>query len=57
MNTSMNIAASGLKAAETQLEVRAHNIANMNTEDFKGSRAIQAEQSQGTRIAAIEKSG
>ncbi|MEO6699296.1 MAG: flagellar hook-basal body complex protein, partial [Paraperlucidibaca sp.] len=40
---SFRIALSGLNAASTQLDVTAHNIANVNTAGFKSSRALFAD--------------
>ena len=40
---SFRIALSGLNAAQSHLDVTAHNIANVNTTGFKGSRAAFAD--------------
>ena len=40
---SFRIALSGLNAASAHLDVTAHNIANVNTTGFKGSRAAFAD--------------
>jgi flagellar basal-body rod protein FlgG len=57
MDTTMQAAVSGIIAAETQVDVRANNIANINTAGFKGSRADQASTLAGTKIASISESG
>ena len=44
---SMDIAASAMRAAGVRIGVSAHNIANINTPDYKAQRAIHKEQSTG----------
>jgi flagellar basal body rod protein FlgC len=42
MNSTSAIALSGLAAAQLGLQVSAHNIANLNTADFRRQQAIQS---------------
>ena len=58
MNPAMSAAVSGMLTQQTRLDVHAHNIANVNTPDFKASRLTQSEASGlgGTQVASIEES-
>lgn len=47
---------SGIRAAATKAAVRSHNIANINTPGFKGSRVIQTESESGPTVSSIQKS-
>lgn len=47
MSSAMGIALSGLRAFETKLSVNANNIANVNTNGFKKSRASMQEAANG----------
>lgn len=47
MSSAMGIALSGLRAFETKLAVNANNIANVNTDGFKKSRASMQEAANG----------
>lgn len=47
MASITSIALSGMQAAQTQLNVAAHNVANMNTEGFRRQLVQQTPQAQG----------
>jgi flagellar basal body rod protein FlgG len=47
MASISSIALSGMNAAQTQLNVSAHNVANLSTEGFKRQEAVQSEQTGG----------
>lgn len=47
MSSAMGIALSGLRAFETKLAVNTNNIANVNTDGFKKSRASMQEAAEG----------
>ena len=47
------IALSGMNAAQTQLNVSAHNIANINTAGFKRQEVTQTAQAQGGVNASV----
>ena len=52
-----SIAASGLRAASTQLEASAHNVANVSTDGFRPVRTVTTAQREGgvsARIAPAE---
>lgn len=52
-----SIAASGLRAASTQVEASAHNVANVSTAGFRPVRTVSEAQREGgvsTRIAPAE---
>jgi flagellar hook protein FlgE len=53
MASITSIALSGMSAAQTQLNVSAHNIANMNTDGFKRQQVTQTAQAQGGVSAAV----
>jgi flagellar basal body rod protein FlgG len=55
MSDLLSIAASGIQAANTELNVTANNIANMNTPGFKPSRVdLAAAPSGGVDVVRIE---
>ncbi|HOE78670.1 MAG TPA: flagellar basal body rod C-terminal domain-containing protein [Smithellaceae bacterium] len=54
MSTSFNIALSALRALDIKMDVNAHNIANVNTDGFKRSRAHMLEEEQGGIRVTIE---
>jgi flagellar basal body rod protein FlgG len=47
MASISSIALSGMNAAQTQLNVSAHNVANLSTEGFKRQQTVQTEQAGG----------
>lgn len=47
MGSISSIARSGLNAAQQRLDVAAHNIANMNTENFRALEVVQQTQEGG----------
>ena len=47
MASISSIALSGMNAAQTQLNVSAHNVANLSTEGFRRQEAGQSEQTGG----------
>lgn len=53
MASITSIALSGMNAAQTQLQASAHNIANMNTADFRRQQVTQAAQAQGGVTASV----
>jgi flagellar hook protein FlgE len=58
MTVSSSLAAlSGLMATNTKHNVTAHNVANINTDEFQAQRANQVENSptQGTSISDIQR--
>ena len=57
MNSIPSISLSGLNAAQTQLRVAAHNIANLNTADFHRQEVTQSTQSGGGVRAEIGRAG
>ena len=44
MNSISSISSSGMAAAQTRLQTSAHNIANLQTEDFKRQQVEQTTQ-------------
>ncbi len=56
MASISNIALSGMRAAQTQLGVSAHNVANVATEGFKRQTVVQTEQPDGGVSAAVTRS-
>jgi flagellar basal-body rod protein FlgC len=54
MSTAFGIALSALSAFDRKLDVNAHNIANINTDNFKKSRAHMQEAAQGGVQVTIE---
>lgn len=60
MNSLPSIALSGMHAAQTALDVSAHNVANLGTPGFKRQQVEQQEVSGGgvsTRITRSEQTG
>ncbi len=56
--SSLKASESGIRASAEKNSVRAHNIANINTEGFSGSRVVQASVlPSGTKVASIDKTG
>ena len=53
MASITSIALSGMNAAQTQLNASAHNIANMNTANFRRQEVTQTAQAQGGVSAAV----
>jgi len=49
MNISSSAAVSGMEAASLRLDNTAHNVANVNTREFKPQRLAQAETAQSTQ--------
>jgi flagellar basal body rod protein FlgG len=47
MTTLAHIALSGMNAARAQLDVAAHNIANLNTPGFRRHEVVQQSQAEG----------
>jgi len=56
MASISSIALSGMNAAQTQLNVSAHNVANLSTEGFKRQGVVQAEQPGGGVKATVTRS-
>jgi len=56
MASISSIALSGMHAAQTQLDVSAHNVANLSTEGFKRQEVVQTEQAGGGVSAAVTRS-
>ena len=54
MSTSFNIALSALRALDIKMDVNAHNIANVNTDGFKRSRAHMLEEEHANLILLTE---
>jgi len=50
------IALSGMQAAQTQMNVAAHNVANMSTEGFKRQKVELTPQSQGGVASTVSTS-
>jgi flagellar hook-associated protein FlgK len=60
MNSISSISVSGMAAAQTRLHTSAHNIANLQTDDFKRQQVEQTAESAGgvsTTLSRAEKSG
>lgn len=53
ITNALNNGLSGMRAAQSALDVSSHNIANMNTQGFKPQQIIQSENSTGGVNAAI----
>jgi flagellar basal body rod protein FlgG len=53
MSSISKIALSGMNAAQTQLDVAAHNLANLSTEGFKRQSVVQTEQTGGGVKATV----
>lgn len=51
-----SIALSGMNAAQTQLNVAAHNVANVNTEGFKRQQVSQTTQTGGGVASSVSSS-
>lgn len=56
MNVVSSISLSGMNAAQTRLQVSAHNIANLNTQDFTRQEVAQSTASGGGTFAAVRSS-
>lgn len=52
MNSATSIAYNGLQAFSTSLQVTAHNVANLNTADFRVSRTVLQE-NKGGGVSAL----
>ncbi len=50
----LGVAASGLSTAELRLDAAAHNVANLQTEDFRPVRVVQTEVATGGSTARID---
>ncbi|WP_210546712.1 flagellar basal body rod protein [Rhodoferax sp. PAMC 29310] len=60
MNSISSISVSGMAAAQTRFHTSAHNIANLQTDDFKRQQVEQTAESAGgvsTTLSRAEKSG
>lgn len=60
MNSISSIANSGMAAAQTRLQTSAHNIANLQTDDFHRQQVRQTPQSSGgvsTSLSRSEQTG
>ena len=57
MSSISSIATAGMQAAQKQLNVSAHNIANMQTPGFKRQQIEQTAQSRGGVAAAVKATG
>ena len=55
MISAIHTALSGLTAFGKQLEVSAHNVANVNTDGFKGSRTDFVEEQSGGVLPVVQK--
>jgi len=53
MASVSSISLSGMNAAQTQLNVAAHNVANLNTEGFTRQQTVLTEQAEGGVSAAV----
>jgi len=47
MDSVYNIALGSLRAAATRLNTSAHNVANVNTEEFRPHKVVQGDQASG----------
>lgn len=56
MASISSIALSGMNAAQTQLNVSAHNVANLSTEGFKRQQTVQTEQPDGGVKTSVKRS-
>lgn len=56
MASISSIALSGMNAAQTQLNVSAHNVANLSTEGFKRQQTVQTEQPDGGVKTSVTRS-
>ncbi|MBR7777426.1 flagellar basal body protein [Undibacterium rugosum] len=56
ITNALNSGLSGMRAAQTALDVSSHNIANMNTQGFKPQQIIQSENGTGGVSTAIRAS-
>ena len=55
INSTSSIALSGLKAAQTRLDVSAHNIANLQTGDFRRQEVRQESTPGGGTRATVQR--
>lgn len=55
MNITSSVSLSGMNAAQTRLQVSAHNIANLNTQNFTRQEVIQSSATAGGTLAAISR--
>jgi len=53
MTSVSSISLSGMNAAQTQLNVAAHNVANLNTDGFTRQKTVLTQQAQGGVSAAV----
>ncbi|NDI84061.1 flagellar basal body protein [Undibacterium crateris] len=53
ITNALNNGLSGMRAAQSALDVSSHNIANMNTQGFKPQQIIQSENSTGGVSTAV----
>jgi flagellar hook protein FlgE len=53
MTSVSSISFSGMNVAQTQLDVAAHNVANLNTEGFTRQQTVLTEQTDGGVSAAV----
>jgi len=56
MNVVSSISLSGMNAAQTRLQVSAHNIANLNTQDFTRQEVTQSTATGGGTLATVRSS-
>jgi flagellar hook protein FlgE len=54
MASTSSIALSGMQAAQTQMGVAAHNIANLGTAGFKRQESVQTQESGGGVTASVK---
>ena len=52
-----SISLSGMNAAQTRLQVSAHNIANLNTDGFTRQEVLQSPTTGGGTLATVSTSG
>ncbi|MDD2734582.1 MAG: flagellar basal body protein [Desulfuromonadaceae bacterium] len=57
MNSISNIASSALRAFSTSQQITAHNVANLNTDGFKASKATFQENGTGGVTASASSTG
>ncbi len=57
MNSAVSIALSGMNVAATRLNVSAHNIANVQTPEFKRQQVLQTTSPEGGVSATLDSSG
>lgn len=53
ITNALNNGLSGMRAAQSALDVSSHNIANMNTQGFKPQQIVQSENSTGGVSTAV----